>query len=842
MITRVTDNSKFSMITNGISTLQSQYGVMMEKLSTQKNINRPSDDPVGINNILNYNTLLTSIQQYQSNITDSTSWLNLTSTNIKGLRDIASEAQNIATSEAGAGGSPETRKASLSTLNSLIDEAISMLNAKSGDNYIFGGSATDIQPFSAEYVPDKITTASASASNNFDGTVASGGRYTGTTNNYYIVRMANASPGNLITAQYQVSTDGGENWSIAADFPAKTVQSNTSLTAGSSAITPTTVWNTIDNANVQNGTTVAITGTDHTGAPITPASFTITDASTGTVQDLLSAIENAFGNNVTASIDTNGKITVTDNQTGASSMTMSLAVTNPTGGSLSFGAVAQTTTATINVGNGITMTFAAGTKTLNNGDTFTVNGYAAGLVSSVSEADNNTYTGTVTSSGTYTGTENKNYALQIISSGNFVTAQYRVSSDGGATWGTTQNLPPKVIQANSTLTANNTYISSNTVWNTIDGANVQDVTVIAISGTNHTGNAVTGSYTITDASTGTVQDLLDAVESAFGNNVTASIDKSGRITVTDNTTGNSAMAMTLAVTNPSGGTLNFGAISQTTSTTVNVGDGITMTFSGSTQNLTAADIFTVNGYAAGYYRGNNDKLNAVVGKNNDMAYNITGAEAFTGQFASASVIDGTSGITADGSIVLSKGSNGQWSITTKTGYPNMKITSQTNNYITIDANNDGNDDITVDLTGPWNQNNSINLSLSAGISSGEIPTTFSGTGSVDLLSALNALKSALSESDQDRATKLIAAQIENLQNAGTQMLQYETQAGAKMKSMEVTGSNHDSMNLQITNMLADIENADMTKLITQYQLKQIAMEASYRMASQIGKMTIMDYL
>ena len=50
------------------------------------------------------------------------------------------------------------------------------------------------------------------------------------------------------------------------------------------------------------------------------------------------------------------------------------------------------------------------------------------------------------------------------------------------------------------------------------------------------------------------------------------------------------------------------------------------------------------------------------------------------------------------------------------------------------------------------------------------------------------------------------------------------------------------MNLQITNMLADIENADLTKLITEFQMKQIAMQASYSMASQIGKLTILDYI
>jgi len=93
-----------------------------------------------------------------------------------------------------------------------------------------------------------------------------------------------------------------------------------------------------------------------------------------------------------------------------------------------------------------------------------------------------------------------------------------------------------------------------------------------------------------------------------------------------------------------------------------------------------------------------------------------------------------------------------------------------------------------------------------------------------------------------RAERLIATQVDNLRNIETKALQFETQAGAKMNSLETSRNNHDATDLQITNMLADIETADLTKLIMEFQMKQIAMQASYSMASQIGKMTIMDYI
>jgi len=43
-------------------------------------------------------------------------------------------------------------------------------------------------------------------------------------------------------------------------------------------------------------------------------------------------------------------------------------------------------------------------------------------------------------------------------------------------------------------------------------------------------------------------------------------------------------------------------------------------------------------------------------------------------------------------------------------------------------------------------------------------------------------------------------------------------------------------------MKSDIEDADLDKLIISYRMEQIALEASYNLAAQIGKMTILDYL
>ena len=49
----------------------------------------------------------------------------------------------------------------------------------------------------------------------------------------------------------------------------------------------------------------------------------------------------------------------------------------------------------------------------------------------------NTYAGTATSGGTYTGNGNASYLVEIVAGGDLATATYRVSEDGGTTWGST---------------------------------------------------------------------------------------------------------------------------------------------------------------------------------------------------------------------------------------------------------------------------------------------------------------------------------------------------------------------------------------------------------------------
>jgi len=145
-----------------------------------------------------------------------------------------------------------------------------------------------------------------------------------------------------------------------------------------------------------------------------------------------------------------------------------------------------------------------------------------------------------------------------------------------------------------------TAITESTVWGSIyDGtgasAGIADGDTITFTGTSRGGGALSGSYTIADADTDNVKGLLSAIETAFGNNVTATINTSGRIVVTDRQSGTSSLTLTLDTSGAHD--LDFG-----TTTTSNTGGiqgryAMSMTASADTGNRL---VLTHDNYGSDY--------------------------------------------------------------------------------------------------------------------------------------------------------------------------------------------------------------------------------------------------
>jgi flagellar hook-associated protein 3 FlgL len=221
MVTRVTENMKYSLLTSNLSSVQDRCSELMLQLSTQKRINRPSDDPAGMSSVMNYRDMLASMEQYGRNIDGCTSWLNITESTLSSVNDILVKVQETAISQASATATAATRQESAATLESLIDQVLSLANTKLGDSYIFSGTKTGTKPFEAKAAWYTGGTASAAEGNTYGGKASVSGTYTGDVNKTYVLKIV--ADGGLDAATYMVSTDGGKTWEGGSGVVSETV-------------------------------------------------------------------------------------------------------------------------------------------------------------------------------------------------------------------------------------------------------------------------------------------------------------------------------------------------------------------------------------------------------------------------------------------------------------------------------------------------------------------------------------------------------------------------------------------------------------------------------------------
>jgi flagellar hook-associated protein 3 FlgL len=145
---RVTNN----MMTDSlVRYLTAQNEALYERqtiIASQKRINRPSDDPLGMGKVLDYRQTLGSIEQYETNIQSGQERLEITEITLDLVDELLQGVRAIAMSEAG--GTTESRQLTAEEVKNLFDQVLDLANSKLNGNYMFSGYQTQTAPFSRD--------------------------------------------------------------------------------------------------------------------------------------------------------------------------------------------------------------------------------------------------------------------------------------------------------------------------------------------------------------------------------------------------------------------------------------------------------------------------------------------------------------------------------------------------------------------------------------------------------------------------------------------------------------------------------------------------------------------
>jgi flagellar hook-associated protein 3 FlgL len=147
MSTRITNAMVSSQVLSDIQDISSKISKTQEKLASGKEITKPSDDPYATSRALALSNSLGGIQQYQRNVSEATSWTQVTDTALSSINDAAQRARELLVQAGNDTYSSTDRTAVANEIDQLIESMKGDANAQVAGRYVFSGTKTDTAPY-----------------------------------------------------------------------------------------------------------------------------------------------------------------------------------------------------------------------------------------------------------------------------------------------------------------------------------------------------------------------------------------------------------------------------------------------------------------------------------------------------------------------------------------------------------------------------------------------------------------------------------------------------------------------------------------------------------------------
>ncbi|MCX7044093.1 MAG: flagellin [Candidatus Sumerlaeota bacterium] len=164
---RITNNAIFEAFRNNLQRVSKGLMDSQEVMSTQKRVNRVSDDPLGASVIQLTTRQLNGVNQYVRNIGLVESNSKIVDAQLSQCDELLSRAKELMLSQANnATTSSDTRQAVAAEMVSLRQQLLSIANTRIGSRYLFAGTADTQQPF------DPMTVTSTAGAGNTGGATA----------------------------------------------------------------------------------------------------------------------------------------------------------------------------------------------------------------------------------------------------------------------------------------------------------------------------------------------------------------------------------------------------------------------------------------------------------------------------------------------------------------------------------------------------------------------------------------------------------------------------------------------------------------------------------------------
>jgi flagellar hook-associated protein 3 FlgL len=147
MSMRITTQMSARTILSDLNDNTARLSDLQEKLSSGKQITKPSDDPYGTSRALGLRGDLAGLQQQQQNVEDGTGWLNTSDTALSQIGDAVQRVRELLVQAGNDSAGQQARSSAADEIDQLTETIKQAADAKYGDHYIFSGTATDTPPY-----------------------------------------------------------------------------------------------------------------------------------------------------------------------------------------------------------------------------------------------------------------------------------------------------------------------------------------------------------------------------------------------------------------------------------------------------------------------------------------------------------------------------------------------------------------------------------------------------------------------------------------------------------------------------------------------------------------------
>lgn len=140
---RITNNMMSQNLLRNLESAQGRMDYLQNQISSGHRINRPSDDPVGIQNAMRLKSNISSVEQWKSNADEALSYMNTTDSTLGEITSMLHRVKELAVQGANGTVTTEDRGVIAAEVDQISDHLKMLANTQIGSKYIFSGTATD---------------------------------------------------------------------------------------------------------------------------------------------------------------------------------------------------------------------------------------------------------------------------------------------------------------------------------------------------------------------------------------------------------------------------------------------------------------------------------------------------------------------------------------------------------------------------------------------------------------------------------------------------------------------------------------------------------------------------